>query len=201
MRKISLLLMVILVGALVGCDEQFTDVSKDAKFRQLVGARYEVVGALDAYGIRQHSKAKVEYTTLIPPPGIAGSEVGFRITIEPGSTITVLKVLKTNRWPDPDLTLEIQLTGTRMPVETIIKIDLFRGNEGQGIAQLNPRIYRRIASQTQDSLGFRNKRADQVASCSSVLVAVQGEQAAATMDYRQMRRVSHRASRDLACAA
>lgn len=157
MRRTLLLLMVIAVGALVGCDVQFTDVSKKPKFRQLVGARYEVVGALDAYGIRQHSKAEVEYTTLIPPPGIAGSEVGFRITIEPGSTITVLKVLKTNRWPDPDLTLEIQLTGTRMPVETVIRIDLFRGNEGQGIAQLNPRIYRRIAPQTHGKNGHETR--------------------------------------------
>ena len=145
MRRTLLLLMVIAVGALVGCDVQFTDVSKDPEFRQLVGARYEVIGALDAYGIRQHAKAPVEYITLIPPPGIAGSEVGFSIAIEPGSTITVLKVLKTNRWPDPDLTLEVRLTGTRMPVETEIRIDLFRGNEAKDNTGLNPRIYRPIA--------------------------------------------------------
>lgn len=119
--------------------------SNDPRFRPSVGARYEVVGAVDAYGIRHHSKAPVDYVTLIPPPGIAGSEVGFRIRIEPGSTITVLKVLKSNRWPDPDMTLEVQLTGMRMPVETVVTIDLFRGNEGDGVVQLNPRIYRRIA--------------------------------------------------------
>jgi hypothetical protein len=37
------------------------------------------------------------------------------------------------------------LIRTRMPVETEIKIDLFRGNEGQGNTGLNPRIYRPIA--------------------------------------------------------
>lgn len=145
MRRILQLLMLIAVGALTGCDERFADVSNDPRFRPSVGARYEVVGAVDAYGIRHHSKAPVDYVTLIPPPGIAGSEVGFRIRIEPGSTITVLKVLKSNRWPDPDMTLEVQLTGMRMPVETVVTIDLCRGNEGDGVVQLNPRIYRRIA--------------------------------------------------------
>lgn len=140
-----LLLMLIAVCALAGCDERFADVSNNPRFRQSVGERYEVVGAVDAYGIRHHSKAPVDYVTLIPPPGIAGSEVGFRIRIEPGSTITVRKVLKSNRWPDPDMTLEVQLTGTRLPVQTVVTIDLFRGNEGDGVVQLNPRIYRRIA--------------------------------------------------------
>jgi hypothetical protein len=144
MRRI-LLLMMIALGALAGCDERFVDVSDDARFRQSVGARYEVVGAVDAYGIRHHSKAPVDYVTLIPPPGIAGSEVGFRIRLAPGSTITVRKVLKSNRWPDPDMTLEVALAGTRLPVDTQIIIDLFRGNEGPGAVQLNPRIYRRIA--------------------------------------------------------
>ncbi|MDQ2988102.1 MAG: hypothetical protein M3R60_03245 [Pseudomonadota bacterium] len=79
----TLLLTVMAVGALAGCDERFADVSNDPRFRQNVGARYEVIGAVDAYGIRHHSKAPVDYVTLIPPPGIAGSEVGFRIRIAP----------------------------------------------------------------------------------------------------------------------
>ena len=144
MRSALLLLIVGVVGTLVGCDVRFSDVSKDPKFRHLVGARYEVIGTLDAYGIRNHSKAAVEYTTLIPPPGIAGSEVGFCIAIEPKSEITILKVLKSNRWPDPDLALEVRLTGTEMLIEPV-RIELFRGNEGPGGAQLNSRIYRRTA--------------------------------------------------------
>jgi hypothetical protein len=43
------------------------------------------------------------------------------------------------------MTLEVALAGTRLPVDTQIIIDLFRGNEGPGAVQLNPRIYRRIA--------------------------------------------------------
>jgi hypothetical protein len=140
------LLVVIAVSSLLGCGVHFADVSNDSRFRPMVGTRYEVVGALNAYGIREHPGAEVDYITLIPPPGIAGSEVGFNIKIAPRSRITVLKVLKSNRWPDPDLTLEIQLTGTHMPVQAVTRIDLFRGNEGEDVAQLNPRIYRRIAT-------------------------------------------------------
>jgi len=144
MRIKLLLLIVIALGALVACQETFVDVSKDPKFRQVVGSQYTVVGRVDGYGIRQHSKAEVEYITLIPPPGIEGSEVGFRVPITLGSRITVLKVLRSNRWPDPNLTLVIRLEGMQMPVETTIIIDLFRGNEGKGLAQLNPSIYRNI---------------------------------------------------------
>lgn len=144
MRIKLLLLIVIALGALVACQQKFVDVSKDPKFRQVVGSRYTVVGSVEAYGIRQHSKAEVEYITLIPPPGIEGSEVGFRVPITFGSRITVLKVLRSNRWPDPNLTLVIRLEGMQMPIETTIIIDLFRGNEGKGLAQLNPSIYRNI---------------------------------------------------------
>ncbi|MDQ2988103.1 MAG: hypothetical protein M3R60_03250 [Pseudomonadota bacterium] len=61
------------------------------------------------------------------------------------------KVLKSNRWPDPDMTLQVELAGTRLPVETVITIDLFRGNEGPATVQLNPRIYRRMAPGSIDS--------------------------------------------------
>jgi hypothetical protein len=85
MRRFLQLLLVIAVGAQVGCDVRFADVSNDPRFRQMVRTRYEASGALDAYGMRPHSKAEVEYITLIPPPAIARFEVGFAIRINPGS--------------------------------------------------------------------------------------------------------------------
>ena len=138
--------MVVALGLVAACDERFEDVSKDPKFKNIVGTRYEIIGSVDAYGIRAHPKAPVEYITFIPPPGIEGYEVDFRLPITPGSIITVVQVLDSNRWPDPSLTFAIELQGTKMPVEVPIRIDLFRGNEGQGRAQLNPDIYRQINS-------------------------------------------------------
>ena len=67
---------------------------------QLAGGnrrRYVVVGQVDAYGVRRNSKAPVEYITLIPPPGVQGSEVGFQVPVRLRSTLTVRKVIRTNR--------------------------------------------------------------------------------------------------------
>lgn len=64
--------------------------------------------------------------------------------VQIGSTITVLKVYRTNRWPDPDMTLGVRVEGTRMPVDAPIRMDLYRGNEGDGEVGLNPDIYRKL---------------------------------------------------------
>jgi hypothetical protein len=155
-RRILQRLVLISIAALAGCDVRFVDVSNDPAFRSAVGVRSEVVGALHAYGIREHSMEGVKYITLIPPPGIAGSEVVFTITVQPGSQITVLKILKSNRWPDPELTLEIKLTSTRMALEAVTRIDLLRGYEGETQVQLNPRVYRRIVPDLDGLRYFRD---------------------------------------------
>ncbi len=147
MLKTFILLMSIMLGGLSGCfEEQLDDVSKDPKFNQIVGLRYKVVGAVDGYGIRKHSKAEIDYITLIPPPGIQGVQIAFRTPIKVGSTITVLKIFRTNRFFDPNMSIVIQLEGTQMPIDKIIRVDLFRGNEGQGLGQLNPSIYRQLST-------------------------------------------------------
>lgn len=145
MKKI-LPLILAAFGVLQGCSgEKLKDVSDDPKIKPFVGSQYEVVGLVYAYGIREHSKAPVDLITLIPPPGIEGSEVGFRTPVRVGSRITVLKVLKTNRVLDPDMDFVVRLEGTELPTEAIIRIELFRGNEGTGFLQLNPAIYRKLS--------------------------------------------------------
>lgn len=141
MKKL-LLLMVFLAG----CDfqEKQKDISSEPRSKSTIGTRYEVVGAVDAYGIRRTSQAPVDEITLIPPPGIAGPEVGFRIPVRPGSTVAVRKVIRTNRAIDPEMNLVVELEGTPMPVAVPVSIELFRGNEGKGYLQLNPKIYRRL---------------------------------------------------------
>lgn len=146
MRKFLILPMFIALVALLACQVQFEDVSNDPEFKHLIGSRYEVISAVDAYGIRSHSKAEVGYITLIPSPGFDGSEVGFRLPVNPGSIITVLKILKSNRWPDPNMTFIVKIEGTQIPVVKEVRIDLFRGNEGTGRLQLNSSIYRNIAA-------------------------------------------------------
>ncbi|MEO7496844.1 MAG: hypothetical protein ABIT83_07330 [Massilia sp.] len=123
-------------------EEKCNDVSSEPKFKSVIGAEYEIIGPLLAYGIRQHSKAPVEFVSLIPPPGIEGSEVGFEIPVAIGTRITVLRVIRTNRVFDPPLTLVVDMKGTNLPIDTKVKIQLFRGNEGKGEIGLNTNIYR-----------------------------------------------------------
>jgi hypothetical protein len=125
-------------------EERLDDVSGEPGFRDLIGQQYELAGAVDAYGISlDYSSEHVMYIALIPPPGIAGPEVEFSVPLEPGSRVTILKVLRSNRFPDPDMTFEVRLEGTRMPVDVPVRVDLFRGNEGAGPVGLNPKIYRK----------------------------------------------------------
>ena len=143
MPKILILLMVTVLGALLACsEERLKDVSDEPAFKPVIGTQYEIVGAIDAYGIRQHSGAKVDYITLIPPPGIAGPEVGFIIPIKPGSSFTVTRVLRNNSWIDSDILFFVKMEGTQMPIDVVTRIELFRGNEGNDLLQLNPKIYR-----------------------------------------------------------
>lgn len=146
MTKVAGPLLLSILG-LFGCsDETRVDVSQQPEFGRYVGMQYEVVGLVDAYGIRPHSQAAVEYVTLIPSPGIEGPEVGFRIPLQAGSKLTVQKVIKTNRMFDPNMSFEMLLEGTQLPTAASVRVDLFRGNEGQGGTQLNPKLYRSLST-------------------------------------------------------
>lgn len=134
-----------LICALCGCSEvSLVDVSLDPDHQPLVGRRYEVVGRLDAYGIRPHSKAEVEYITLMPPPGVGGSEVGFRVRVEPGSSVTIMKVMRTSRWFDCGIALIVAVEGPSMPAAATTRVEMNRGNEGHDCLSLNPGVYRNL---------------------------------------------------------
>lgn len=139
------MLLLLTMLALAGCDgdARHDDVSAESRSREAIGARYEVVGALDAYGIRRNSAAPVDYVTLIPRPGIAGSEVGFEVPVRPGSTVTVRKVHRTTRLFDR-MTYIVELEGTSLPAAVPVRIDISRGNEGDKYLELNPKIYRKL---------------------------------------------------------
>jgi hypothetical protein len=146
MTKLALSVLVSLLS-LFGCsDETRINVSEQDEFRRFVGMQFEVIGSVDAYGIRSHSRKEVEYATLIPLPGIDGPEVGFRTRLLIGSKVTVLRVVKTNRMFDPAMSYEVLLQGTQLPKAVPIRLDLFRGNQGEGAMQLNPQLYRELSS-------------------------------------------------------
>jgi len=144
--KLGLLLSIVTFATLVACgQETYVDVSRDPKYEGMVGARFQVTGHLLAYGIRHDSKAPIEYVTLMPPPGIAGSMIVPLGTVPPQSTLTVLAVRKTNRVFDDPLTYIVSLQGATITAAYPIHIERFRGNEGpDGLLSLNPRIYQPV---------------------------------------------------------
>jgi hypothetical protein len=130
---------------LAACDARMVaDLGNTPAYKGVVGSRYEVVGALDAYGVKLDLQAGPDYVALIPPPGVSGPEIAFTVPVARGSTVTVLQVFKTNRWQFQDVTLIVALEGTRLPIRSDIHLDLFRGNEGPGKTLLNPAIYRKL---------------------------------------------------------
>ena len=144
MTKILVPILVLAAG-LCGCGEEHrVDVSQKDEFRRLVGMQYEVTGSVDAYGIRSYSRPEVVYVTLIPLPGISGPEVGYRIPLKLGSKVTIRKVIETNRAFDPNMSYEVLLEGTQLPTAVPVRIDLFRGNQGDSPMELNPKLYRSL---------------------------------------------------------
>lgn len=119
------------------------DVSDEPAYSALVGSRYEIVGAIDAYGVRAHSGAATSHVTLIPPPGIGGSEVAYRRRLTLGSQIQVEKVFETNRWFDCGVALRVRLE-ERPDLSEEVRVELNRGNESESCRDLNPAIYRKL---------------------------------------------------------
>ncbi len=136
--------LIAFIAMLSACGEtKYADVSTKPGYRELVGATYTIVGPVDAYEIRKHSNGPVEFVTVIPPPGIEGSEVGFRIPIATGSTLTVMSVYETNRFFDSSISFGVKLTGITNPANLPIRIDLMRGNQGADKLSLNPAVFQR----------------------------------------------------------
>jgi hypothetical protein len=150
--RATLIAVMYIACVLAACTEKVKDVSGDRKYKSLIGAEYEIVGPVEAYGIRYHSKASVDSVTLVPPPGYDSFEVGFRVPIALGSKITIRQVLKTNRVFDPPMRFVVQLEGTQLPVDVPISMDIYGGNKGNADVDLNPSIYRPLPARISNKL-------------------------------------------------
>lgn len=131
---------------LTGCDFEvkYRDVSQQKKYIELIGQRYEIKNNLIAYGIRKNSKKPIDYITLMPAPGIGGTQVGYEKIIESKSIIKVEQVFVTNRIFDSPITLKVELENEILIPSIPIYIDLMRGNEGSSDLSLNPIHYQKI---------------------------------------------------------
>jgi hypothetical protein len=76
-----------------------------------------------------------------------GPEFVFNRELPRGAVITVVKVLKTNRWPDSNRVFQVRLQGVSASPDTFVTVELFCGNESDVPWKLNPMIYRELPRQ------------------------------------------------------
>lgn len=126
------------------CSETLEDVSARGEYKEIVGARYEVVGKLEAYGIGRNPYEQIDYVKLMPVFGYTRSEVGFNIPVRQGSKLTITNVYHSNRWFDRGVTLGVRLEGMPLPVDAPVRIDLRDNVEDGGHVSLNLVIFKRI---------------------------------------------------------
>lgn len=145
MKKLFIPLMLALFGMLSACSQvTLIDVSEVPEYKPIIGAQYEIVGDVFGYGIRDYSAAPVEYISLVPPPGFMGSQVGFKIPLKYGSKIKILKVMSANYWFECHEVFIVTMTGTSMPADLPIRLEMIGANKGDSCLQLNPSLYRSL---------------------------------------------------------
>jgi hypothetical protein len=122
---INILLGVILL-IISACGEvNYVDVGSSLEYIDMVGTKYTVISPVNAFGIRKHSNAPVDYITIIPPPGIDGAQIGFKIPI------------------DSSISFGVNIDGSSVPKNLPIRVELMRGNQGLTRLSLNPSIFRK----------------------------------------------------------
>ena len=145
MKNFYKIIIFLFIAGLMGCySEKFVDISNEEGYSKLIGKTYEITGPVIGHGIRKHSNASVDYVTLMPPPGIGGHQIAFANLVPVGSKIKIVKVLKSNRLIDSDITLMIEIYEGDFTSDVPVRIDLTRGNEGSKSTLLNEKFYKKI---------------------------------------------------------
>jgi len=145
-RTFPRVLVSVIMLSLFGCkgEDDYVDKSTAQEFRHVVGAKYVVTREISAYGIRRPDESEVYVTALFAPPGISGPEVAYSSKVPAGSTITILKVVETNRWlPSEKMALVVHVEDANLPIDIPIRIDLYGGNKGNGDFILNPEYFKK----------------------------------------------------------
>ena len=144
MKSVLVMLAAVVLLVLCNTKESYRDVSAKPWASQAIGERYEVIGKVYGYGMREYSSAPVDYVLITAPPGVGGTTVAWEEPVRKGSVLTVRKVLKSNRILEHDINLVVDLEGTPLPDAAPRTIRLVRANQGRGEVDLNPEIYRKL---------------------------------------------------------
>lgn len=145
-RYISQFVCFIWLLILSGCTKpSVVELTLTDPYAHIVGIEYRVIAEVNAYGIYEDMDRKsISFIELIPTSVvISGPEVAFKNRIAKGQKIRVLSAWRERKLLHSNVYYVIALQDEGLPRDIQIRIDLSRGNEGEG-AELNPRIYERI---------------------------------------------------------
>lgn len=89
--------VLILAMLLLGCDQmEFDDISHEYNHENILLQNYISHMDLKIYGISSDTKKNIDYFTVVPPPGIGGTEVISEGELKQGSRIKILKIERCN---------------------------------------------------------------------------------------------------------
>jgi hypothetical protein len=145
-HPLSRLVCLILLAISSSCAKpSAVELTLTSPYTQFVGTEYRVIADVYAYGIYEDldNRKVISYVTLIPGVGIAGPEVAFKKRIAKGQIISILSAWRKRMLLDSYVYYVVALQDAEIPHDVQVRIDLIRGNEGEG-AELNPRVYERI---------------------------------------------------------
>ena len=76
------------------------DVSAQAQYADVLGKRFRTLQDLEAIGITidRNYRKRIDYVTLVRPPGFSGPEVVARGQLPKGSVLEIVAVLKADSW-------------------------------------------------------------------------------------------------------
>ena len=143
--RVFALVCAMLAGAACQVDSG-RDISSDAPYADMIGARYTVVADyLDAYGVYESLNDRIvtSIDLISLRPGISGSEIAFRRNVPQGATIRILSAWKRRVLFESGISYRVEVEGLDLAPGVPIEVKLFRGNEGGG-ANLNPGVFKRL---------------------------------------------------------
>lgn len=133
--------------ALSGCSKamELKDVSSDKKFRNLVGRKYEIVGAVKIHTVKdlEQSDEHPDWLSIYPAPGISGTEIVSSEHLSIGQKFVVRRVLKKWTLFENVLVLEIDPETSTSLDGLPVYIPLYAGNEDEREV-LNVHLYRAL---------------------------------------------------------
>lgn len=145
-RKLLILLIGVTTAYTVPVSPAELDITQQSAYSAVADQSVELLLPVDMYGIRSRPDDRaVTYFTLLPAStAIDGPEIGSKERLLPGATLRIAAARKRATMFGSEIYYIVTVERHQIKNKFEIRLELSRGNEGDGWASLNPRIYRHV---------------------------------------------------------